>query len=135
MLLETADKRILIVKANYRHQWTLPGGVIDKGESPLYAAIREVKEEVGLHIESAKVEFAGIEYRHSEEVDLYRFNFRTTITDEQVESIVLQASEIESYALETAEQIRESKQAYSTNIIAWANESVFPSYSEEIMEI
>lgn len=133
MLLETTDKKILIVKANYRAHWTLPGGVIDKGESPLHAAIRETEEEVGLNIEPDQVEFAGIEYRHSEEVDLYRFNFRATITDDQVKSIVLQATELESYALESADQIKEGKKAYSSNITAWANEKVFPVYSEQLM--
>lgn len=35
-------------------QWVLPKGGIDKGESPIQAAKREVREESGLHVEMIK---------------------------------------------------------------------------------
>lgn len=133
MILETADKKLLIVKANYKKYWTLPGGVIDKGESPLSAAIREVKEEVGLVIDPERVRFAGLVYCYNENIDIYRFIFRSTITEEQVESIALQESEIEDYVLETVEQILEADRTYSPNIITWSKEEIFPNYSEEEM--
>ncbi len=53
---------ILIVKPSYKDHWSVPGGVIDKDESPRDAALREVKEEVGLDLKSC-VFFVSIIYR------------------------------------------------------------------------
>ena len=41
---------ILIVKPIYRELWLLPGGVVEEGESPRQACIREIREELGLVI-------------------------------------------------------------------------------------
>ncbi|HVJ51393.1 MAG TPA: NUDIX hydrolase [Aliidongia sp.] len=40
--------RILLVRTSYRAGWTLPGGGMERGESPRDAAIREAHEEIGL---------------------------------------------------------------------------------------
>ncbi|MFT7476561.1 MAG: 8-oxo-dGTP diphosphatase [Verrucomicrobiales bacterium] len=44
------DGRILLVKAAYRWRWGMPGGLMDAGEGPDEAVIRETLEETGLHI-------------------------------------------------------------------------------------
>lgn len=44
------DGELLLVKNSYRRHWTLPGGYIQKGETPVQAACRELGEEVGAHI-------------------------------------------------------------------------------------
>jgi len=52
--------------------WGLPKGLIEKGEKPLEAALREVREEAGLHGESV-ADLGHIEYwyRDSESKVLY----------------------------------------------------------------
>lgn len=46
--------RILLIKNSYRDGWTLPGGGVKRSEIPIQAAIREVKEEVGLVVRNLK---------------------------------------------------------------------------------
>lgn len=46
-VLQRDDGRILVVKPVYRVGWTLPGGLVDRGEEPGAAVVREMGEEVG----------------------------------------------------------------------------------------
>jgi 8-oxo-dGTP diphosphatase len=49
--------RLLLVFNRYRQCWELPGGMIDPGETPRQAAVRELREETGAHLED--LTFAG----------------------------------------------------------------------------
>ncbi|WP_416566018.1 NUDIX domain-containing protein [Nocardia testacea] len=40
--------RVLLVRKTYGHRWDIPGGYVDRGESPVTACEREVREELGL---------------------------------------------------------------------------------------
>jgi 8-oxo-dGTP diphosphatase len=42
------DGRVLLVRQSYRSDWFLPGGLLQRGETPVEAAARELAEEVGL---------------------------------------------------------------------------------------
>ena len=44
------DDHLLIVRKSGATRFMLPGGKIDPGETPYAAALREVAEEVGLHL-------------------------------------------------------------------------------------
>src|SRR5690349_17137033 len=46
-LLLDEQGRIVLVKPTYKDGWFLPGGVIEEGESPLAACLRECAEELG----------------------------------------------------------------------------------------
>jgi 8-oxo-dGTP diphosphatase len=45
------DGHLLLLRQPHRHGWSLPGGLLDRGENPEQAVIREVREETGLEIE------------------------------------------------------------------------------------
>ena len=49
-VIERADGRVLLVRHLYRQRWGIPGGLLQRRESPSDAARREVREEVGLEV-------------------------------------------------------------------------------------
>ena len=50
MLLRDEAGRVLLCQLTYKSDWDLPGGVVEVGESPQLAAVREVEEELGLSL-------------------------------------------------------------------------------------
>lgn len=40
--------QVLLVKPSYKPKWEIPGGYVERGESPLGACRREVQEELGI---------------------------------------------------------------------------------------
>lgn len=50
-VIERDDGAILLIRQVYRRDWGLPGGLVKRLEAPADAAVREVREEVGLQIE------------------------------------------------------------------------------------
>ena len=45
-----AAGRILVVRPTYANEWMLPGGRVERGETPHEAAVRETREETGLEV-------------------------------------------------------------------------------------
>ncbi|WCO65281.1 NUDIX hydrolase [Iamia majanohamensis] len=48
--IERADGALLLVEHVYRRRWGVPGGLLERREDPADAALREVREEVGLDV-------------------------------------------------------------------------------------
>jgi 8-oxo-dGTP diphosphatase len=49
------DGEILVLRSSYRRGWSLPGGGIARGESAREAAVRELREEIGLTVPAASL--------------------------------------------------------------------------------
>jgi 8-oxo-dGTP diphosphatase len=45
------DGALLMLQQRHRHGWTLPGGLVDRGEDAATAATRELLEETGLRVQ------------------------------------------------------------------------------------
>lgn len=54
-----ADGRLLVIKNSYKKSYTLPCGGIKPGETRVDAAVRELREEVGVEISSAHLKEVG----------------------------------------------------------------------------
>lgn len=121
MIIENEAGEVLVVKAGYKKHWTFPGGIIDPGESPLEAAIRETREEVGLQLDASDVQFVSVAHRRSHVADSYQFIFRTTTPYDGMQPIALQATEIEDYAFVSKEEVRSINRNYGKVISHWAN--------------
>ncbi|MEU8888560.1 NUDIX domain-containing protein [Streptomyces sp. NPDC048442] len=50
VLLFDADDRVLLVDPTYKPGWEFPGGVVESGEAPARAGMREVAEETGIRL-------------------------------------------------------------------------------------
>ncbi|OGN30034.1 MAG: hypothetical protein A3A33_01775 [Candidatus Yanofskybacteria bacterium RIFCSPLOWO2_01_FULL_49_25] len=59
-LLFDESGKILLVKPTYKDHWSIPGGVVEKDESPRTACIREIKEELGLAM--IALQFVCVDY-------------------------------------------------------------------------
>lgn len=53
--------RLLVVKPTYRKDWLLPGGTVERDESPWDGARREVLEEIGLEV--GQLHLAAVDWR------------------------------------------------------------------------
>jgi 8-oxo-dGTP diphosphatase len=120
MLLENAAGELLIVKANYKDYWTLPGGIVDDGETPKQAAIRETFEEVGLTIDPTDVSFVAVIDRSGDTAHTYQFIFKAPMSPD-VQPIKLQASEIDEYAFVSKTTTLSNDRRYAKAILHWAS--------------
>ncbi len=82
----------------------MPGGTVDKNESPRAACIREVMEEVGIEAKEAK--FLGVAYQpdHENTGDSLQFLFFCgKLSDEDAKSVKVDGTEIIDYKFATVE--------------------------------
>lgn len=45
-----ADDRVLLVRSRHQRGWGLPGGLLQRGEQPAAALVRELSEEIGVEV-------------------------------------------------------------------------------------
>jgi len=129
LILENSAQQALIVKANYKPYWTFPGGIIDPGETPKEAAVREVYEEVGLKVPLGELSFVAIIDRKSSIAQTYQFVFKAKLKPGAIHDIVLQAIEIDECALVTKTQVLAGDREYAKAVRDWAND--ITGYSEQ----
>lgn len=94
--------RLLILKPTYKSGWTIPGGVMEVGETPWAACQREVREECGLTVENGRL--ACVDFRpprHGQPGGL-RFLFDCgALPEGSLAALVLQLGEISKYRIES----------------------------------
>jgi 8-oxo-dGTP diphosphatase len=54
-LITDAQDRVLIVEPAYKAHWEVPGGIVEKGEPPAVACLRELREELGIELEVGRL--------------------------------------------------------------------------------
>jgi 8-oxo-dGTP pyrophosphatase MutT (NUDIX family) len=97
---------LLIVKPNYlgTDDWSLPGGVIEEGESPIEACKRECLEELGIHITVGKL--LCLEHRKAThpEGETNKFIFDCGVLLPEQQKFTLQLDEIDAAVFKPVEE-------------------------------
>ncbi|NKB65796.1 MAG: NUDIX domain-containing protein [Candidatus Latescibacteria bacterium] len=89
---------LLLVKPTYRDHWHLPGGIVEKDESPQAACRREVCEELGLDLPIGRllvVDYTAGQGDWTEKLEFVFYGGRLNQT--QIDGIKLPAEELAEY--------------------------------------
>lgn len=94
--------RLLLLRPTYKPTWTVPGGCVEDGESPLAACLRELAEETGLVRDTGRL--CCVDYRHpGPGAGGLRFLFELgPLTPGEEGAVQLPAEEIAEHRLVTA---------------------------------
>ena len=99
VLLFDESDRVLVVEPTYVDFMELPGGSVDLDESPRQAAIREVKEELGLDRDPGRLlAMDWVPSRPGRSEGLIAVFDGGLLTAEEIASIRLPADELRAYA-------------------------------------
>src|SRR5262245_38510950 len=67
------ERRILTVKPTYRAGWPVPGGIVERPESPRAACLCELREELALDAQADRL--LCVEFESGDQSGLERLNF------------------------------------------------------------
>ena len=96
------DYKLLIDKPRKKATYQMIGGKVEQGETPLQAAIRECKEELGIDIDTKNMELIMSFKRKFDFVDVWLVK-----KDFDISSLVLQEDEVADAKWATVDEIRE----------------------------
>ena len=80
-LIERDDGQVLLVRQSYRDGWAAPGGLLQRGEEPDAAARREVKEEVGIDVDTIGEPLVNIDVNARRIDVVFRCRVRPPVPD------------------------------------------------------
>lgn len=99
VLLSGPAGRVLLVEPTYKPDWEIPGGCVEAGESPLAAAQRELKEELGLALPVGRLLVTDWVPPRPDRTEGFMLVFDGGILDrEQAGRITLPADELRSWS-------------------------------------
>ncbi|MEV4156922.1 NUDIX hydrolase [Nocardia salmonicida] len=91
--------RVLLVEPTYKDYWEIPGGVVENGESPYTAVVREIREELGLDVSPGRllvVDWVSPGLYPDDGVMMIFDG--SALTADQIAAIALPADELRSWA-------------------------------------
>ncbi len=133
VLARDPEGRVLLCQMTYKKDWDLPGGVVEVGESPQLAAVREAEEELGLALEPGPLLLTDWLPPWGGWDDAICLVFDGGVLPAEVlERMVLEEREIKSVAWCTPEEVAERAADFTARRIAsaLANLGGGPAYVE-----
>jgi 8-oxo-dGTP diphosphatase len=97
--------RLLVVNPTYKETWEIPGGVVEKNESPREAVIREVYEELGFFCQPERLLCVDFSDETETRTESLHFIFLgPTLTAEMIAAIKLPMDELSEYRILSAKK-------------------------------
>ncbi|WP_405775717.1 NUDIX domain-containing protein [Streptomyces sp. NBC_00859] len=106
VLFFDSSGRVMIVDPVYKECWEIPGGAVEKDESPRAGARREVREELGLDIEPGRllsVDWTAPRAERSEGIAMLFDGGE--LSGEQLEAVRLQPEELRAFEFASKDQL------------------------------
>lgn len=111
-LVTRADGRFLLCELTYKREWDLPGGVVDPGESPARAVVREMREELGVDLPLERLLAVNWLAPYRQWDDAMLFVFKATIHTADISRIALEPREIRAIHWCSPDEARERVAPY-----------------------
>ena len=116
LILNSANE-ILLCELTYKHEWDLPGGVVDPHESPAYAVVREIREEMQVDVSAhSLVAVNWLPSWHGWD-DATLFVFDIGVHDDLIDRARLEPREVRCLHWCTLDQIERRAAPYVTRMM------------------
>ncbi|UNO38910.1 NUDIX hydrolase [Streptomyces sp. MST-110588] len=122
VLLFDEEDRVLLVDPTYKPGWEFPGGIVEPGEPPARAGLREVAEELGIRLQSApKLLVLDWEPPKPPAFGGLRLLFDGgRLPGEQIRDLLLPCSELRGWRFVTESEARTMLPPVRWNRLRWA---------------
>ncbi|MFG2828303.1 NUDIX domain-containing protein [Streptomyces sp. NPDC048434] len=122
VLLFDDQDRVLLVDPTYKAGWEFPGGIVERGEAPVHAGIREVAEELGIELPRAPrllvldweapkpPGFGGLRLLYD----------GGTLTDDRISKLLLPGAELRDWRFATEAEAEKMLPPVRFNRLRWA---------------
>ena len=97
--------RVLLVRKTYGNRWDIPGGCVDRGESPRAACRRELREELGIERDPVRLLVQDWAPLDDEDKILFVFDCGELGADE--ERITLDGVELDGWEWVSADRVED----------------------------
>lgn len=125
IIIRDSQKRILMVEPSYKSNLEIPGGVVEKNESPYEACKRELFEELGLNLTVERMLCVDYNKPTDEKRESLMFIFYGgTITTEIIEKIKVDGKEILNFKFMPLSEIKGKTTASLYNRIGKSIEAI-----------
>lgn len=122
VLLFDDQDRVLLVDPTYKAGWEFPGGVVERGEAPARAGVREVAEELGIELPGAlRLLVLDWEAPKPPGYGGMRLLFDGgTLTDDRIGKLLLPGSELRDWRFVTETEAEKMLPPVRWNRLRWA---------------